>query len=191
MFTFKCNYKTETSTNGKTYEVLVRTIGNEVEHFLSWDNAMSLNIYSDETFSTRLSPHSLIVGSRFHIEIKWNEQFTEAMPVRFYIDECTVSSVDGLKSFNVIQEGCTSDLVQVERHLNLPADYHSLFAVDNLRFSYKSFSFVRTTGTFKLELTCNLRFCLKAELADTNGVGGTCGFDDKNCPSGYSSSGLS
>ena len=152
---------------------------------------MNLNIFSDETYTTQLSPHSLIVGNRFHIEIEWMEQFTAAMPVRFYIDECTVSSVDGATSFDVMKDGCKSDLVQMERHHDLPANYHSLYAVDHLRFSYKSFSFVRTTGTSKLVLTCNLRFCLQSELANTDGVGGTCGFDDKNCPSGYSSSGLS
>lgn len=147
---------------------------------------MKINMYSDETFKAKLSPQSLVVGNRFNVDIEWVEQFSAAMPVRFYIDVCTVSSSDGLKSFDILLDGCISDLVQTKRHLSVPANYHSLYAVDHLRFSYKSFSFVRTTGSYNMQLSCNVGFCLKSDLPNVNGIGGTCGVDTSNCPSDYS-----
>ena len=86
--------------------------------------------------------------------VVWNERFYKIIRSSFQ---------KNTKSFDVMLNECTSDLVQVERQLNLPADYHSLYAVDHLRLSYKSFlsSFVQTTVTSKLVLIFTCRKNIK------------------------------
>ena len=72
-YTFKCNYKSSTSTEIKKFgeEAADKTqrTRREVEKFVAWDNGMKINFYSDATFTKAITPISLIVGERFFIAL--------------------------------------------------------------------------------------------------------------------------
>jgi len=130
---------------------------------------------SYSAYATALNPHSLIVGSTFYFEISWSETFTASMPVKFYVSECTVSDTnDPPNSYNIIQNGCGSTLVKVQR-ISDP------YVVDTLQYSYKSFSFETVTGTYDLNFACRIEFCLQADIDF-----GTCGYKDGDCIAHYS-----
>jgi len=185
-FTFHCNYRASTSTSDEGYQVEVRATGQDVENFLTWDNGISINFYSTSDFTTKMNPQSLIVGERFNFELDWEETFTTEMPVRFYPEKCTVTD-ENTNSFDIIKNGCISNLILMERHKPFPFwDYSHRYAIDILQFSYKSFSFIANQGTFNLKLTCDIKFCLESELGlAADGTGGTCGIPE-TCPSEYS-----
>jgi len=127
------------------------------------------------TYAVPLDPHSLIVGSTFYFQISWSETFSSSMPAKFYATECTVSDTkDPPNSYNIIQDACGSNLVQVER-ISEP------YVVDKLQYSYKSFSFEIITGTYDLSFSCTLQFCLQADVGS-----GTCGYKNGDCPDEYS-----
>lgn len=172
-FKYTCNYKATSSTNSMQYEVINRRIGNEAEQFVTWDNGMNINFYTDNTFTTKMSPHSLIVGNRFNFEVDWLETFTSSMPVVFYATDCTVTNAAGDTTFDIIKSGCKSDLVQATRHAGP-------YVSDKLQTSYKSFAFLKSAGSFELKLSCNVAFCLSADQ-----TAGTCGFDATSCPTTY------
>lgn len=174
-YTFKCNYKATTSTEDKEYDVEVRAVGDEVEKFVAWDNAMSINFFSDATFTTEMTPNSLIVGDRFFYQVQWEETFTADMPVVFYAIDCTVNEKSNPStSYKIIDDGCRSDLTQVTLKST------SAYAQNKLQYSYKSFAFSNTVAAVNLQLSCNIGFCLKTDV-----TAGSCGFDNI-CPTYYS-----
>lgn len=183
-FTFACNYKTESSTNEMLYEVVVRKFGNLAENYLTWDNGMNINFYDDTTFTNTMNPQSLIVGSMFNFEIDWAETFSTEFPVIFYATDCTVVNADDTKTYAIIKDACISDLVQAKRFPS-PTTMHTPYNSDKLQFSYKSFAFDQTAGSFNLKMSCKVNFCLTSTLpSSVNGVGGTCGV--LTCPADYS-----
>ena len=174
-FEFSCNYKAVSSTNAVTQSVKNRRKGTEIEQYVSWDNTFLVNFYTNEQFTTRMSPLSLIVGKRFYLEVEWTEQFISSFPVDFHLTQCTVVGDDTTMRFDIVKQGCVSDLVQVTGH-------KGPYSLDNIRLSYKSFSFGRRViGAFYMSLTCEIGLCLK-----TDKDAKTCGIDADNCPSGYS-----
>ena len=178
-YTFKCNYKSTTSTDIKKFgeEVAEETERNrrEVEKFVAWDNGMKINFYSDATFTEAITPNSLIVGERFFFEVEWEETLTDDMPVVFYAMDCTVCDrATSSTVYKIIDDGCRSDLTEVTLESASP------YVTKKLHHSYKSFSFSNTVGAVDLKLSCNIRFCLKTDVTS-----GACGLDN-HCPTGYS-----
>ena len=177
-YTFKCNYKSSTattSTNDQEYQVEVRAVGNEVEKFVAWDNGMNINFFSDATFTTEMTPNSLIVGNQFFYQVQWVETFTADMPVVFYAIDCKVNEKSTPSTnYKIIDGGCRSDLTQVT------LESASAYVTKNLHYSYKSFSFSNTVGVVDLQLSCNIGFCLKDDITK-----GDCGYDTSACKTGY------
>ena len=85
---------TTTTTAEDTYEIVVRATGVELSNFITWNNGIGLNFYSNNTFTTKMNPSSLTVGSFFHFELDWLDTFTSNMPVKFYASKCTVAAKD-------------------------------------------------------------------------------------------------
>ena len=121
-----------------------------------------------------MSPLSLTFGDQFNFEISWLEGFHASFPVVFYIERCTVANVAQSDTFDIVKDGCNSDLVETIRHTES-------YSIDNIQLSFKSFSFISTQGQFDLTLSCSVGFCLTIDR-DSN----LCGIDTNSCPTNYS-----
>lgn len=189
IYRFSCNYATKTTTNKEHYKVEVRLRelevegkwedvgralgGKEVEEFVTWDNTMTLSFFDNDQFANKINPESMLVGDMVNLKINWIENFVPQFPVVFYASVCTVETLDGSKSYDLVNNGCMSNLVSMTQH-------SEKFSSQTLKFSYQSFSFTRTRGAFDLSLFCTLDFCLK------DGESQECGGAPTACKSGYS-----
>ena len=111
-FTMSCNYETSSSTGDNEYQVAAQVLEgpNEIETFLKW-NQIELNMFEDATFTSVMNPKKLIIGELFFINIEWRIEFSDEFPLYLYIENCLVQDVGRTKKFEIIQNGCTSDIV--------------------------------------------------------------------------------
>ena len=55
------------------------------------------------------------IGSRIAVEVFLDQAFETSFPAQYYVKTCTVYDEAG-SEFDVVQNGCSSDLTQTIRH---------------------------------------------------------------------------
>ena len=71
----------------------------------------------------------LDIGSRLYFELDWMKSTKVGFPVQYYADNCKIMEVDGAKTFDLISDGCMSQMVQVRMHSEEP------YSKSTLRYS--------------------------------------------------------
>lgn len=162
--TFSCSYAQEASTNDLTYQVVTTLQNYEINQLTHWAD-MELKFFTDETFAAELADHELAIGTPVHMQVLWDQSFSEAFPVKFYISECAVSDDDG-HQFKVIDASCGASVVDS----TLLSPFFSNSFIQN---RYNSFSFTEEETVAEQTVTCTIGFCLQADIES-----GTCGANE-------------
>lgn len=152
----------------------MRRTDDEIEQFVDWDATAEIDFYKDEQFDTIIPTSALTIGNRLHFQLTWADTFSKNFPVVFYINDCSVYLMDESDSFDVINNACLSSIVKTRLHSD------TVYARDNVKYSYKSFSFFQGTYKHKFKLQCVLKFCLESEVASNQ-----CGYDENACLQHY------
>lgn len=174
--TFKCNYRAQTEPEGK-FEVVTRIFNGEIEKFVNWGEVSTLEFYFDESFSNPVDPKMLNIGFPVYFQSKWEVQFIEQFPVRFYANKCKVVDNRLGKEYHIIKDGCGSILANTQVYSN------DVFQKSDINFSFRSFSFSQGDTTYNLQLVCSIFYCLVDEDGLVNQE--DCGYNPDNCPNGY------
>ena len=145
----------------------------EVEEFVHWDNTMALTFFKTDDYIHQISPSSMLIGETVNFQVSWIENFIPKFPVVFFASTCTVESMDGAKSFDIVKNGCLSNLVTT-------SFVSDKFTSQELQISYQSFAFTQVPGSYDVSLFCTLEFCLKNENNEN-----ICDGEPEVCPVGY------
>merc|ERR1719220_1993726 len=104
----------------------------------SWDGTAKILFFTNENFDEEINQSGLTLGSRLHFSVTWMEEVDADFPVLFYVDQCTVSSLDEKRNFTIIKDGCLSEFVRTQSHQKPTSDIYSHSKVN---YSYRSFTF--------------------------------------------------
>ena len=172
-FGLQCHFSAHTATNISEFGLTHDYITN-IEQFANWDTAIEMEFYVDETFTTLAGDSNMLVGDDVFFRTIWHGSYGNNFKVRYYLDRCRMfdSGESGLY-YDLIQGGCLSSLIGVERHSS------GYMAEKELNYSYKSFSFDPAITTYDLHLVCDVNFCLQSAVDS-----GECGIT-KQCVDGY------
>ena len=159
-------------------EVNERNGVSEVEEYVTWDNTMVLDFYSDKDLINHVTPDNLSIGSRVNFAVSWKNDFLPDFPVAFTVTDCTIQSLHSKEKFEIVSENCLSDLVSTRR-------LSDRFSPVQVGFSYQSFAFNSNGGEHEMSLQCKVEFCLrekKSFLCDSQSDHGK----NRACPIEYS-----
>lgn len=175
-YRYNCFYRATTTTSAQTYNVRMYDFGGvkEINQFVNWDTTVQLQFFDDHSYSEKLNPQALRMGQIVHFGARWLESFQSTFPVVFYLPNCKIYNAERTETFQLIKNGCLSQMVQVKRH-------SKSYVSDMLKMSFKSFSFSRTPNDYSMNMDCEVHFCLKVDQ-----VADKCGFDPSECAELYS-----
>ena len=112
-YRYNCFYRSKTSTSTEGYNVNVERNDKEVNQFSTWDETVELKLYEDSSFGSPINPGTMQAGKPVFLAAHWVVNHQSAFPIVFYFSSCSVKNGDLTDSFELVNSGCTSDLVDL------------------------------------------------------------------------------
>ena len=162
--TFTCAFATTATTEEMEYTVSTSRDNFDIEQKVQWD-AFDFSFFKSDAFEDKIGESDEInIGESIFMNLEWENVFGENFPVKYYVNSCTVSS-EG-KSYNVIDNGCGDTDVGT----TMLSD--NAYQTSQVRWSWKSFSFVEEVSAKTHTVSCEVKFCLQKSIDDAS-----CGFE--------------
>jgi hypothetical protein len=86
----------------------------------TWDDSFEITFFKEKDYSSDKIIKELYIGQYVFAELKPLVSFSSVFPVQFFVNKCSIESEDTRFSFNLIENGCTADLVHTEVHSEGP-----------------------------------------------------------------------
>ena len=154
----RCAYQAAISTDIYNFDTTVKRHRHIQQAEGTWDGTFDISFYQDKSYKNLADPDDLYIGQSIYAKVFPKIAFSPSFPVKFYLNQCVIRSLDGRYNFNVIDNGCVSNLVEAELHSNQP------YQQGDIKFSFVSFAFVQTEATYNLGLKCDIVLCIADDI---------------------------
>jgi len=134
----------------------------------SLDSDLKLKFWTDSSYSEELQETRFRVGQGVFFSLGWKKN--HPLDAHYAITKCFWNDKTEQKTYDIIRNGCVSELVNGDRHTK----YAEHMDVDH-KFSFNAFIFSQQSNN--ISMTCNVQICLPGEK--------DCNVGPASCPPGY------